>query len=592
MLELKNRFSIAAALATLLFGLSAVAGAQTANINFASMNQGIQGIGAGINGLHVGSGLGGTSATLPQSMFDTLFCNSTNSELGLSLLRISPDPAGENPDPTYQVSPDFDGFGWAPQIGYAQDALACNPNLTIFASAWSAPNTMTSNGTFFGGTLNTGNYTDFGNWLQSFNSYASSNGVPLYAISLQNEPDAISTYFGYTLWNASQFHSWFAGNNGAAITSKIMIPDTDDLSLADPTLQDASAGPHVGVLGAHCYGGFVPLDSNAFQYGIPQWVTECDTNTGPNPETWTQAMTVAQYIAQWFNGGYNAYTEWWAFRDDADTWWSGGSVSEPSGNILPIGYAIGQYSKFVRPGYTNVSATYNPQGNINVTAYEGNGNYVIVAINNNSSAVNQSFAIQGATVSSLTPYVSTSTQGIAQQSAVSVSSGSFTYPMPAESIVTFVGTGSTGNLVANPDFSGNTNGWTEQVYSGPSSEAYAETPGGWQGNASDLVMNNASSSYKVNEFQTFSGLTPGSTFTASFYVTDGPNTSNAVFIAQDGAPSWNTLCQVNIPANVTTWTQYSCSGTVDATGTLQFVLSSGTEPAGGWIRWQFASLTN
>ena len=44
MLKLKNCFSVTAALATLLFALSTVAGVQTANINFASMNQGTQGI--------------------------------------------------------------------------------------------------------------------------------------------------------------------------------------------------------------------------------------------------------------------------------------------------------------------------------------------------------------------------------------------------------------------------------------------------------------------------------------------------------------------------------------------------------------------
>jgi glucuronoarabinoxylan endo-1,4-beta-xylanase len=516
----------------------------------------------------------------------------------MSLLRIGPDPAGENVNTAYQVSPDYDGFGWAQSIDYAKYALSCNPSLLIFATPYSAPNTMTSNGTFFAGSLLPADYSAYGSWLQSYNSYASSNGVPLYAISLQNEPDAPSTYIGYTTWSAAQFDSWFAGDNGSAITTKVMFPEgcCSGSTYADTTLEDSNAAAHVGVLAEHCYGGYIALDSHAFPYGVPQWVSECDpTNPAPQSgvaQTWGQAMEMAQTIAQWLNGGYNAYNEWWAFRDDALTWWSGGSVSFPSGNILPIGYAIGQYSKFVRPGYTNVSATYNPQSNVNVTAYTGSGNFVIVAINANSSAVNQSFALQGATISSFTPYVSTSSEGIAQQNAVSATTGAFSYNMPAQSIVTFVGSGSTGNLLTNPDFTGNLSGWTQQVFTGSSSEAYDETPGGWQGNASDLAMSNATGSFKVNDYQVISGLTSGTPFKASIYVTSYGASGGPVLAVQDGSPSWNNLCEItNIPATVSTWTQYTCSGTVDSTGTLQFVVSSNPEPAGAWIRWQFASLT-
>jgi O-glycosyl hydrolase len=161
----------------------------------------------------------------------------------MSLLRIGPDPAGENVNTAYQVSPDYDGFGWAQSIDYAKYALSCNPSLLIFATPYSAPNTMTSNGTFFAGSLLPADYSAYGSWLQSYNSYASSNGVPLYAISLQNEPDAPSTYIGYTTWSAAQFDSWFAGDNGSAITTKVMFPEgcCSGSTYADTTLEDSNA---------------------------------------------------------------------------------------------------------------------------------------------------------------------------------------------------------------------------------------------------------------------------------------------------------------------------------------------------------------
>jgi len=48
------------------------------------------------------------------------------------------------------------------------------------------------------------------------------SGVPLYAVSLQNEPDATVTYESCS-WNATQFLN-FTKNNAAAIGTRVMMP--------------------------------------------------------------------------------------------------------------------------------------------------------------------------------------------------------------------------------------------------------------------------------------------------------------------------------------------------------------------------------
>jgi O-glycosyl hydrolase len=60
-----------------------------------------------------------------------------------------------------------------------------------------------------------------------------------------------------------------------------------------------------------------------------------------------------------------------------------------------------------------------------------------VAINAGSASANLFFSLQNTTVASLTPYQTTSASGMVQQTAVSVSSGQFSYTLPAQSIVTF-----------------------------------------------------------------------------------------------------------------------------------------------------------
>jgi glucuronoarabinoxylan endo-1,4-beta-xylanase len=104
---------------------------------------------------------------------------------------------------------------------------------------------------------------------------------------------------------------------------------------------------------------------------------------------------------------------------------------------------MAQFARFVRPGYVRVSAPASPVAGVYLSAYSGsdssgNSHSTIVAINSNTYDVSLPVAIANATVTSLTPYQTTASGGLAAQSAVSVSSGAFTATLPAQSITTFV----------------------------------------------------------------------------------------------------------------------------------------------------------
>ena len=108
-------------------------------------------------------------------------------------------------------------------------------------------------------------------------------------------------------------------------------------------------------------------------------------------------------------------------------------------NVDYRGYVMGQFAHWVRPGKQRVTATYNPQSNIYVTAYHNNG-IVIVALNMGSSAVNQTFTLQNASgVTSFTPIQTggPSNRHLTQLSAVSVANNTFTYSLDAHTVTTF-----------------------------------------------------------------------------------------------------------------------------------------------------------
>lgn len=143
------------------------------------------------------------------------------------------------------------------------------------------------------------------------------------------------------------------------------------------------------------------------------------------------------------DGNYNAYVWWWIWNDPG-LGVSFGLINSSTTSPAPtnFGYGIGHFSKFVQPGYYRYDATANPSGNLFVSAYAGMESgvqhYVIVAINGDTTAVNQPFTIQNGTVTSLTPYQTTASGGLAPQSAITVSGDTFTYNLPAQSITTFV----------------------------------------------------------------------------------------------------------------------------------------------------------
>jgi len=98
-----------------------------------------------------------------------------------------------------------------------------------------------------------------------------------------------------------------------------------------------------------------------------------------------------------------------------------------------------------------MDATHAPQSGVSVSAYSNasTGNFAIVVINQNGSDVSQTFTLnQFTSVASVTPWVTSASLSLAQQSDVAVSGGSFGYTLPADSVTTFVG--AAGNISSTP----------------------------------------------------------------------------------------------------------------------------------------------
>ena len=429
--------------AALSLYLAASAGAQTTDsINFGTTFQTIRGFGTAT----------AWQPVLNSTQANNLFGTGTG-EVGLTILRSRIDPSSTT-----------GGSNWATERSNAQQAQAINSQVIVFATPWTPPAVWKSNNSVDDGSLLTADYDNFANYLNAFIAYEKAGGVNLYAISVQNEPDFLPSYesCGYS---GAQMDAFIA-KEGGKINTRLMMPESDtfNTSESDPTLNDSNAVGFVSIVAGHTYGTTPFYYTNAKNKGKDVWMTEVTytpaAGSSAQPtigdaisaaKLYHQSMAVAQY---------NAYVYWWTPL----------LLNGNSPNYYA--YALGQYSRFVRPGYVMTGANNNPTSGVYVTSFKGNNNYVIVAINSNSGASSINFSMSGATLSSVTPYQTNASGGLIQEGAVSVSNNSFVYSLQGQSITTFVGTGSSssgggavdidaggaasGSWVADEDFSGGT----------------------------------------------------------------------------------------------------------------------------------------
>jgi O-glycosyl hydrolase len=408
-------------------------GSPAATIDFGTTKQTIRGFGAST----------AWQQTVASARADALF-GTLDNQIGLSILRVRIDPTSTTA-----------GAQWYAELGNA--LLAKARGAVTMATAWTPPAAWKiesasqpfytpklptdppcdqTPSTLCGGYLDPAHYGDYAAYLESFVNYFQTGGVDLYAISMQNEPDWLPHYESCS-WTADQIHTWVA-NNASVLTTRLIMPESLNFNknLSDPTLNDAAAAANVSIVGGHLYGVSPSYYTNAFDKGKEVWMTEHDyTPSGTQPVIGDALIAAKEIHDSLTVGSYNAYLWWWAAN-----WYTGMKTGliDMSNNPTYYGYAMSQYSRFIRPGYVRVNATANPTSGIYVSAYSGNGHYVVVAINNSASSVNQPFTIQGQTLTTLTPFQTTSTLHVAPQTGVDASSGSFNYVLPAQSITTFV----------------------------------------------------------------------------------------------------------------------------------------------------------
>ncbi|MFZ2148134.1 MAG: T9SS type A sorting domain-containing protein [Sedimentisphaerales bacterium] len=317
--------------------------------------------------------------------------------------------------------------------------LAHTLGVTLIASPWSPPPEMKSNNNIVGGELEEDYYDDFAAHLDSFADYMAENDAPIYAISVQNEPDVSVTYESCD-WNASQMVK-FIKENAPSIGVKVMAPESYhfDKALSDPILNDSAACANLDIVAGHIYGGGLAPYPLAESKGKELWMTEHLSGQYNSGNDWSWAFNVALEINDVMNAGMSAYIWWYIVRYYGPI--SDGTMdSGDKGNVTKKGYVMSQFARFIRPGYLRVECDGNPQSDVFASAYKDStsSKVVIVAINTSSQAKNQTFTFQNGDVEKVRPYVTSETKNCSRETSILVTNDSLNVTLEGESITTFV----------------------------------------------------------------------------------------------------------------------------------------------------------
>ncbi|MDH4288847.1 MAG: glycosyl hydrolase, partial [Aquincola sp.] len=254
--------------------------------------------------------------------------------------------------------------------------LAINPNLQIVASPWSAPAWMKTTGSLIKGSLKPEHHATYAHYLSHYVDALAAEGVPIHAITLQNEPHhEPDDYPGMRLDPATRAEL-IGAHLGPLLARRAARVDLiewdhnwDKPQSPLAVLSDPIARPYVAAVGWHCYGGQPSAQSRVHDVFPDKqvWLTECSGGEWdprwPQSLTWTVRQVVIGATRAWAQG----VLLWNLALDERHGPHLGGckdcrgvvTIDSATGAITRNleYYALAHASRFVRPGAERIDSS-------------------------------------------------------------------------------------------------------------------------------------------------------------------------------------------------------------------------------------------
>jgi glucosylceramidase len=358
-------------------------------------------------------------AALMQSLFDP------TAGIGIGLLRqpMGASDFSASGDYSYddmpagQTDPNLKSFSIAHDQTYLipllRQALSINPSLKVHALPWSAPAWMKTSGSMNGGNDVTTVFPSLAQYFVRFIQAYQQQGIPIYAISAQNEP--LNTNSSYpTAYVASSDEANFIGGYlgpalaGAGLGSVKILGyehNWDNTQYPEALLADSTAYGYLAGSSFHCYAGDVSAQSQVKQ-AYPNkdiWFTECSGTVGSSfagDLAWNAENLLIGATRNWARG----ITLWNLALNQSSGPQNGGctncrgvvtvdtSVSPPQITRNVEYYVLGHLGKFVQSGAYRIGSNTYGSGSVEDVAFANpDGSVVLLVLN--AAAGSSTFAV-------------------------------------------------------------------------------------------------------------------------------------------------------------------------------------------------------
>lgn len=345
----------------------------------------------------------------------------------------------------------------------------------------SAPARWKTNGKSCGGHLAAAHDQDYGRYLADVVDHFARQGIRLDHISPMNEPTNSFAECGQEgmLVDVDRRDD-IVRAVGAALDARGartgVIADesssTDAFTTEVPQwLAEPGTAKYTERLAHHTYNN--PTDASrkriaelAAETGIPSWSTEIccfgGGGTGWRQEydpTIDNALSLSRIMHKDFTLAHDSAFHWWTALSNKmgadpetgateknDQGWNDGLIyydpdHAANGNqelyLTKRYYALGQYSRFVRPGARLHDVTDAPDG-VEITAFERRGTWTLVVNNHNATAADLDVGLPGGDVAARQAVRTSATENWARAARPALDGDRLTARLPARSITTYV----------------------------------------------------------------------------------------------------------------------------------------------------------
>lgn len=279
-------------------------------------------------------------------------------------------------------------------------ALAINPQLRTMASPWSAPAWMKSNDSLIQGTLEPEHYASFARYLTKYVDTLADAGIPLFALTVQNEPAFEPADYPGMRLSAPQRIALIGDHLGpmlraAGHETRILDWDHNWDKPEEPTavLSDPTASRHVDGVAWHCYGGDVSAQSlvHARFPDKSVYLTECSGGDWEPVRSGGMTLLARDLIVGGTRHWASGVLLWNLALDDAAGPHAGGcgncrgvvTIDRRTGAVTRNDeyYVLAHASRFVPPGAHRIESSEAAEDVHNVAFVDAQGGIALLVVN-------------------------------------------------------------------------------------------------------------------------------------------------------------------------------------------------------------------